>query len=448
MKTILLILVFSISGLLVAQHSDYSKSIDNLMRSLAENKAFSGSVLLQKEGKTSYKGEFNTVGTPSDKYRVGAITEVFTAIIIFQLIEEGKLTLETTLDQYYPTIKNADKITITQLLGHLSGIYNYAEWDDYYTSKHKKFTKKEMINLIVQGKPEFKPGQDRSYNNANYVLLGYIIEDITQATYAENVAIRIANKLGLQNTYCETDEKEYPKRNASYLYNGATWTKEADSHPSFTFSAGAIVSTTADLSKLIEALLTGRLIAEKSLAQMKKTNQKGIGYGLLKMPIFDQIGYGHFGNIDEFQSFIGYFPTEGLSIAVLSNASNVKLNDVILGIASKYFNKAYQQPDFTTPQNQASASTKIYTGVYKATLIGLIDVGAFQIREAANNHLFLTIYADGKDGQKILLEPKGENKFYGRKNNSEFDFTINKKGDVTGMKVTQNKQSLNCKKVM
>ena len=61
MKTILLILVFSISGLLVAQHSDYSKSIDNLMRSLAENKAFSGSVLLQKEGKTSYKGEFNTV---------------------------------------------------------------------------------------------------------------------------------------------------------------------------------------------------------------------------------------------------------------------------------------------------------------------------------------------------------------------------------------------------
>jgi len=448
MKTILLILVFSISGLLVAQHSDYAKSIDNLMRSLAENKAFSGSVLLQKEGKTSYKGEFNTLGIPSDKYRVGAITEVFTAIIIFQLIEEGKLTLETTLDQYYPTIKNADKITITQLLGHLSGIYNYAEWDDYYITKHKKFTKKEMLALIAQGKPDFKPGQDRSYSNANYVLLGYIIEDITQATYAENIATRIANKLGLQNTYCETDEKEYSKRNASYLYNGATWTKETDSHPSFTFSAGAIVSTTADLSKLIEALLNGRLIAEKSLAQMKKTNQKGMGYGLLKTPVYDQIGYGYFGNIDEFQSFIGYFPTEGLSIAVLSNASNVKLNDLILGIASKYFNKAYQQPDFTTYPNQAAPSTKIYTGVYKATLIGLIDVGAFQIREAANNHLFLTIYADGKDGQKILLEPKGENKFYGRKNNSEFDFTINKKGDVTGMKVTQNKQSLNCKKVM
>ncbi|WP_353103318.1 serine hydrolase domain-containing protein [Myroides odoratus] len=448
MKKIFLTLVFNIFSLLAAQTPDYTKSIDNLMHSFEENKVFSGSVLLQKEGKTIYKGEFNTLGTPSDKYRVGSITEVFTAILIYQLLDEGKLTLETTLDQYYPTIKNADKITITHLLGHLSGIYNYAEWDDYYTSKHNKFTKKEMLALIGQGKPEFKPGQDRSYSNANYLLLGYIIEDITQKTYAESIVLRITSKIGLPNTYCETDEKEYAKRNRSYLFNGATWIKETDTHPSFTFSAGAIVSTTADLSKLIQELLNGHLISETSLAQMKKTNQNGLGYGLLKTPVYDQIGYGHLGNTDEFQSFIGYFPTDGLSIAVLSNAANVKINDVVLAIASKYFNKNDQQPYFTTYQNQASPSTKMYTGVYKATLIGFIDVGAFQIREAANNYLFLTIYADGKDGQKMLLERKGENKFYGRKNNANFDFTINKKGEVTGMKITQNKQSLQCKKVM
>ncbi|MDR0230039.1 MAG: beta-lactamase family protein [Flavobacteriaceae bacterium] len=448
MRKLFLRLALSIFGLLSAQNPDHTKSIDSVMHHLEQNNAFSGSVLLQKSGKTIYKGEFNKIGNHSDKYRIGAITEVFTATIIFQLIEEGKLSLDTTLDQYYPTIKNADKITIAHLLGHMSGIYNYAEWEEYYTSKHKKFTKKEMLNLIGQNKADFKPGQDRSYSNANYLLLGYIIEDCTQKTYAENITIRITSKIGLKNTYCETEDNEYGKRNASYLYNGEKWLKEKDTHPSFTCSAGAIVSTTEDLSKFIQELLNGRLISEKSLALMKRTNQKGIGYGILKTPIYDKVGYGHFGNIDEFQSFIGYFPNEELSITLLSNASNVKLNDVVLNIASKYFNKPYQQADFITYKSHTVSQTKVYTGVYKAILIGFIDVGVFEIREAANNYLFLSIYANGKEGQKILLERQGENKFYARKNNAEFDFIVNKKGEITGMKVTQNKQSMNCKKVM
>lgn len=448
MKKIFLTVVFNIFSLLSAQNPDYTRSMDSLMRDLEQHNAFSGSVLLQKEGKTIYTGEYNKLGNHSNQYRVGSLTAVFTAIITFQLIEEGKLTLETTLDQYYPTIKNADKITVASLLGHSSGIYNYLEWNAYYTSKHKKITKKEMLDLILQGKPEFKPGQDRIYSNTNYLLLGYIIEDVTQKTYAENVTIRIVNKIGLQNTYCETSEKEYPQRNISYLYNGAKWTTEIDTHPSFISSAGAIVSTTADISKLMEELFKGKLVSEKSLTQMKRTNQKGIGYGLYKMPFYDKIGYGYVGNIDEFYSFTIYFPTEGLSISLLSNGGSVKLEEVALGLFSKYMNKTYQLPDFTTYTSQTSPSTKMYTGVYKATLIGLITVGEFEIREAANNYLFLSIYAEGKEGQKILLERKGEHKFYGRKNNADFDFTLNKKGEVSALRITQNKISISCKKIM
>ncbi|MCP1994487.1 serine hydrolase [Flavobacterium sp. HSC-61S13] len=448
MKKIFLTLALSIFGLMSAQNPDYTKSIDSLMISLEKNNAFSGSVLLQKNGKTIYKGEFNKFEDYSDKYRVGSITKIFTAIITFQLIEEGKLTLDTKLNEYYPDIKNADKITIGNLLNHTSGIYNYLEWEDYYISKKKKFTKKEMLDLVIQGKPDFKPGQDCRYSNSNYLLLGYIMEDITKKSYAENLNVRIVNKIGLQNTYCETDEKEYPQRNTSYLFDGEKWSKESQTHPSFTFSAGAVVSTTEDLSKLMDELLKGTLVCESSLSQMKQTNQKGIGYGLFLTPFYDKKGYGHSGNIDEFHSFTGYFPNEGLSISLLSNAGNIKLNEVVLGVASKYFNKAYQNPDFTTYKSKTLPQTKIYSGVYKAKLIGLINVGTFQISEAANNFLFLSMYEDGKDGQKILLERKGENKFYARKNNATFDFIIDKKGKVTGMKLTQNKQSINCKKVM
>jgi len=448
MKEFFLAIALSIFGLMSAQNSDHTKSIDSLINSFQQNNAFSGSVLLQKDGETVYKGEFNKFGDNSDKYRVGSITKIFTAVITFQLIEEGKLTLDTKLDKYYPDIRNADKITIGNLLNHTSGIYNYLEWNDYYVSKQKKFTKKEMLDLVTQGKPDFKPGDDCRYSNSNYLLLGYIIEDITGKPYAENLNVRIIDKIGLQNTYCEPDENQYPKRNASYSFDGEEWTKETETHPSFTFAAGAVVSTAEDLSKLMDNLLKGKLVSGTSLAQMGQANQKAIGYGLFLTPFYDKTGYGHSGNIDEFHSFTGYFPNDRLSVSILSNGGNVELNEIVLGVVSKYYDKAYQNPDFSIYKSKTAPQTKIYSGVYKAKLVGLINVGTFQISEAANNYLFLSMYEDGKEGQKILLERKGENKFYARKNNAEFDFIVDKKGDVTGMKLTQNKQSVNCKKIM
>ena len=404
-------------------------------------------MLLQKNGETIYKGEFNGFADHSDQYRVGSITKIFTAIITFQLIEEEKLSLDTKLAQYYPDVKNADKITIGNLLSHTSGIYNYLEWNDYYISKQKKFTKKEMLDLINQGKPDFKPGKDCAYSNSGYLLLGYIIEDITKKSYSENLNERIINKIGLQNTYCETDEKEYSKRNSSYFFDGEKWTKETETHPSFTFSAGAIVSNTEDLSKLMDGLLKGKLVSKNSLEKMGEINQKGIGYGLFQTPFYDKSGYGHSGKIDEFHAFTGYFPADRFSISILSNGGNIKLNDVVIAIASKYYGRAYQKPNFTTYKSENAPQTKIYAGVYKAKLFGFINVATFQISEATNNYLFLSMHEDGKDAEKVLLERRGENKFYSQRNNAEFDFILDKKGKVTGLKLTQNKLAINCKKV-
>ncbi|MEG1592489.1 serine hydrolase domain-containing protein [Chryseobacterium sp.] len=447
MKKIVLLLILNVFGFLSAQNQDYKKSIDSVLNYFHKNNGFSGSVLLQKNGETIYKGEFNTFTDHSDKYRVGSITKIFTAIMTFQLIEEGKLSLDTKLSQYYPEVKNADKITIGNLLNHTSGIYNYLEWKDYYISKKKKFSKKEMLDLINQGKSEFKPGKDCTYSNSNYILLGYIIEDITKKSFKENVDERVINKIGLKNTYFETDEKEYSQRNSSYFFDGEKWTKETETHPSFTYSAGAIVSTTEDISKLMDALLKGKLVSKNSLEKMGETNQKGIGYGLFKTPFYEKSGYGHTGRIDEFHAGTGYFIEDRLSITVLSNGGNKKLNDVVVAIASKYYGRAYQTSDFTTYKNEKAPKTKTYTGVYNAKLAGLINVRTFQISEAANNYLFLSMYEDGKDAEKVLLERKGENKFYSQRNNAEFNFVLDKNGKVTGAKLTQNKQSINCTKV-
>ncbi|WP_051349369.1 serine hydrolase domain-containing protein [Chryseobacterium gregarium] len=448
MKKIYFIIIFNIFGLVYSQTPDYKKSIDSMLNYFQENNAFSGSILLQKNGETVYKGEFNKFPNGTDRYRIGSITKTFTSIIIFQLIEEGRLTLDTKLNTFYPAIKYADKITIGNLLNHTSGIYNYLEWEDYYVSKRKNYSKEEMLKLIQQGKPDFRPGEDCGYSNSNYMLLGYILEDITKKSYADQVKIRIADKIGLKNTYCETSETEYFKRNISYLFDGENWSEELDTHPGFTFAAGAIVSTTEDLSKLMNELFNGKLVSKNSLAQMQKTNAKAYGYGLFKTPFYERSGYGHSGKIDEFHSFTGYFPDEGFSISVLSNGTNIKLNEIILGIVSKYYQKSYKYPDFTTYKKEGASSTEIYHGVYKAQLAGLITLGKFKITHAGKNYLFLSMYEDGDNGEKMLLERKSENTFYARKNDAELQFLLDKKGKVTGILMKQGKQSIKCKKTV
>ena len=435
-----------------AQKQDHEQSIDSLMNYFQENNAFSGSILIQKNSETVYKGEFNKFENGSHKYRIGSITKIFTAVITFQLIEEGKLTLDTKLSTFYPHIKYADVITIGNLLNHTSGIYDYLEWEDYYNQKSSIYTKENILNLVEKGRAESKPGNDSSYSNSNYALLGFIIEDITKKTYAYNVQSRIADRLGLRNTYCETTESEYSKRNNSYKFDGENWSKENNTHPSFTLAAGAIVSTTEDLSKMMDALFNGNLISKNSLEQMEKTDaQTAIGFGLFRTPFYQKIGYGHTGRIDEFRSASVYFPEDHLNITILTNGTSVKLNDIVVGIASKYYNTKYNKPDLASYQNTYAPAPAIFTGIYKAKLAGLITLGKFKITQAGKNHLFISMYTDDKDNEKesrkAILKRKGENDFYSFETAAKLQFLLDKKGKVTGLKLIQGSQSISCKKL-
>lgn len=451
MRKICLLFILNFFSVLSAQKPDLKSSIDSLLTNFQMHNAFSGNILLQKNGETIYKGEFNKFAEGSDQYRIGSITKVFTAIITFQLIEEGKLSLDSRLSKYFPSIKNAEMITIGNMLNHTSGIYNYLEWEDYYDQKSKNYTRDDMLKLLQQGKPDFKPGKESSYSNSNYLLLGYIIEDITGRSYEENIKARILDKIGMRRTYCEKDQTQYSKRTKSYKFDGENWSKESDTHPSFTFATGNIVSTTEDLSKLMHELFKGTLISENSLEQMKKTNpQVALGYGLFRTPFYNKIGYGHTGRIDEFHSGIAYFPEDNFSIVILANGTNIKLNDMVVGIVSKYYQKKYKNPDFTAYSSETASSTEIYKGIYKAKLAGLITVGTFQITQAGKNHLFIAMYnheKQGKESRKALLKRTGENEFYSFENGAELKFLLNEKGKVIGIKLTQGKQSINCKKV-
>src|SRR5690606_9537400 len=130
---------------------------------------------------------------PDTKFRIGSITKMFTATMILQLVEEGKLTMETKLGAYFPSVPNAKEITIEQLLNHHSGLYNITdeEYLNYYTQPK---TQQEILERIAKQTPDFPPGERGAYSNTNYLLLGYILEKLTDKSYAENLHSRITGK--------------------------------------------------------------------------------------------------------------------------------------------------------------------------------------------------------------------------------------------------------------
>ena len=142
--------------------------LDSLFNVLSEKNKAMGSVALSKNGKIIYSKAIGyslisdkekVFATTDTKYRIGSITKMFTAVMIFQLVEEGKIKLETTLNNYFPKIPNADKITIGNLLNHRSGLYNFTNDSLFGTRFEKPITQDEMLDIISKFKVDFQPNE-------------------------------------------------------------------------------------------------------------------------------------------------------------------------------------------------------------------------------------------------------------------------------------------------
>jgi CubicO group peptidase (beta-lactamase class C family) len=162
--------------------------LDQFFDRLAEKNKAMGSLTIAKDGAVLYtraigysqiNGTEKKPLTVASRYRIGSITKMFTAAMIFQLVEEGKLKLTDTLDKFFPQIPNANKITIAHILAHRSGIHDsLLDRNLRPSSKTNPITKDELLTIIAKGAPDFEPDAKHSYSNSGYTLLG-LITDVT-----------------------------------------------------------------------------------------------------------------------------------------------------------------------------------------------------------------------------------------------------------------------------
>ena len=372
-RILIVFLVIALSPLAGITQQLNQLKLDSLFTRLeVKNKAM-GSIAISRNGKmiysrsigfSSYKEDEKLRANENTKYRIGSITKIFTATIILQLIEEGKIDLATTLESYFPKLPYSNMITISNLLDHTSGIPNIKE----IRSKKKARTHEEMLKIISSSKNSLLPGEKTSYSNSNYLLLGYIIEKILNQSYEEVLANRILSKIGLRDTYYghETDTKN----NESFPYRlKGSWKQQPVTHPSIPGGSGGIMSTPTDLIRFIEALFSNKLISETSLQKMKPISND-YGMGLVQFEFDTKKAFGHPGGIDRFESVVAYFPEDSLAIAYCSNGQAYPVKDIVIGALKIYFDKEYAIPDFTY-LGVKPKDLKQYTGAYSSAEIPL-----------------------------------------------------------------------------
>lgn len=376
MKKLALILISSFLGTLNCLHAQQSfnkAKLDSFLQVLHKNNKMMGSFAIAENGKYAYlkslgykhiNEEKKALATVNTKYRIGSVTKMFTATLIFSLIEEEQLGLNTKLAKFYPKIPNANEITIRHLLSHQSGLLNMTQKPSYLNWKDQSLSKEALLDTFRTDQTQFEPGSTMKYSNTNYILLGYIIEEVTNQSYSQLLKNRIVNKIGLEKTYFAPDSQSLSNQAFSYRYRDGAWNHVNFTNLDIAHGAGGIVSTPQELTRFAEGLFHHELLSEESLDSMTNLTE-GMGKGLILMPFQGKRLYGHTGGIDGFSAVLSYAPQDSVAFACTYNGLNYSMNEILIGILSIYYGNdfdipSFQEIDYTLPKEKFGR----YKGVY------------------------------------------------------------------------------------
>ncbi len=290
---------------------------------------------------------------PLDRFRVASVSKTFVATVILQMVDEGMLSLDDTVERWMPgLVPNGEYITIRHLLNHTSGLYNYLEGpfvNAFMRDPARFWSQQEIVTYAMQSPPYFAPGEPGRwrYSNTNYVLLGMVVEHATGTSLGQQVRWRIIEPLGLHNTSFEPYEVAPYGIARGYLNRQDL----SDINMSIVWSAGGVVSTAEDLGRFADALYRGGLLSPDALTEMHSFvgvdgswGARHLVYGLGMMqdrmsigpgldgqprPEAQAIVRGHTGALTGYRSAMWYLPENGVTIVVFVNQMSYDPNTVV-----------------------------------------------------------------------------------------------------------------------
>jgi CubicO group peptidase (beta-lactamase class C family) len=328
---------------------DPAREIDRVMQARFEAKDFNGVVLVARDGHVIYERglgfanmEWRIPNDSRTKFELGSITKQFTATLVLQFVNEGKIRLDGHLYDYLPYYRKdtGGHVTIHHLLSHVSGIPNFTAAPGFLegADSRRKYTVQEFVLQHCSGDLEFEPGTKFAYSNSGYFLLGAVLEQLSGETYESLLQQRIFTPLNMTDSGYTHSETVLPHRAAGYERSADGLRNARYYDMSIPFSAGALYSTARDLYLWDQALYTERLLPGRlrDLLFAPNLENYGYGWGILKpaegAPYSGESIPMHGGAIFGFQSLIQRIPAHRELIVLLDNTDSQKLLDIALEI--------------------------------------------------------------------------------------------------------------------
>ncbi|RKH67482.1 serine hydrolase [Corallococcus llansteffanensis] len=313
------------------------QELDRLITKYHQLRQFNGVALVADEKGVIFKKaygsanfEWQVPNTLDTKFRIASITKQFTAMVILQLVAEGKLKLDDTLVTLLPDYRKdtGSRVTLTHLLNHTSGIPSYTNAPGFFEKNSRlPSTVADFVKASASGDLEFEPGSKFAYNNSGYFLLGAIIEKVTGKTYAQAVQERIFDKVGMKNSGYDVQATVLPKRASGYELRPEGYINAPYLDMGLPYAAGSLYSTVEDLFLWDRALYQDTLLPAALKQKMFTPGLGDYGFGLSirKVKLSDDktevATINHSGGINGFSSFIIRVPERKEVVILFDNTS-------------------------------------------------------------------------------------------------------------------------------
>ena len=361
MKQTFIILLFITQKVIAQEPVQVKAKIDSLMQLYVDTKQFSGNVLVAKGTDVLYLKSFgyanreekieNRAGT---NFNIASMGKTFTATLIMQLVQEGKLSIDQTLSSILPEykVKKADSITVRHLLTHTSGVGNYMMHVNFEAERHQLKSLNDVMPYVVAMEPTLDyVGQRHDYSNSGFILLGKIIEKITGKSYMQNMEERIFKPSAIKQSYIHYPATFLaPNEATPYLaYTAKTFVNAAaEEFPAF--SDGGMQSNVLDLYYFANALLQGKLLLpamRDSMWNGKVETGRGGKYSfgwIDEQTDFGKRVFSHSGGGKGFSSDLKIVKEDGYIVVVLIN-NRVNPREVTNNILRILYNKDINKPE-------------------------------------------------------------------------------------------------------
>jgi CubicO group peptidase (beta-lactamase class C family) len=284
---------------------------------------------------------------PDTVFQIGSITKQFTAAGILLLWDAGKLDLDAPVHAYLDGLPDAWKpLTLRHLLEHTSSLANVTELPEF--SYRIEYTRQELIDLVAARPPAFPPGEKWEYTNTGYILLAWILEDVSGKSYGEFLTERVFEPLGMESTRVIVPEEIVPNRAEGYCWEDGRHCNGESLRPREIVGAGGLLSTTLDLAKwdaalyseiplkrrLKEAMWTPARLNDGTLARTETSCGERYGFGWFLGEYRGHRLVSHTGETDAgFSSEIMRFVDDRFTLILLSNVEPMEQDQLTKRVA-------------------------------------------------------------------------------------------------------------------